>query len=139
MTFFNKNVYANIIQQKFLITSIKIKNDISFEVKFQSIENLGDELVLKSFYFFLLIFNKTPSFKNFSSRYHIGKTFYNFAFFVNFRPYFFDAFLINFFTLHITEPNKVSFISKIFNNNFYLTLSDVKNFYLVESNPHFFK
>ena len=139
MSFFYKNIYSNVIQQKFSIPSNLLKSNITFEIKFEGIENLDDESVLKSFYFFVLIFGFTPSFNKFSSRYHLGKTFYNFALLLNFDFFSFDFFLINLFSIHVSEPNKISFISKILHNNLFLSLSDLKSFYLVESNPHFFK
>ena len=56
MGFIYKNLYSNIVQQKFSIPSNLISSKISFEIKFEGIENLEDESILKSFYFFLLVF-----------------------------------------------------------------------------------
>ncbi len=139
MGLFYKNVYSNLIQQKFSIPSNLISNLTAFEIKFEGIENLEEESLLKSFYFFLLVFSKTPAFKNFSSRYHLGKTFYNFSVFTTFKSSYLDLLLLNILNSHLNEPDKVVFSSSIFSNNLSLSLSDLKNFYLVESNPHFFK
>lgn len=114
-SFYYKNIYSNLI------------------------ENLEDEAVLKSFYFFLLVFNSFAFFKSFGSRYHLGKTFYNFTVSLKIKTSFFDLFLINFLVEHLNEPNKVNFNSSVFYNNLSFNINDLKSFYLVESNPHFFK
>jgi hypothetical protein len=139
MEFVSKNLYSNIIQQKFSIPSNLISSKISFEIKFEGIENLEDESILKSFYFFLLIFGLIPSFKGFSSKYHLGKTFYNFKIFLSLNTSYFDVFFLNLFNEQLSEPHKLTFNSNIFYNNLNLSMNDLKNFYLVESNPHFFK
>jgi len=138
-SFYYKNIYSNLVQQKFSIPSNLISSDISLEIKFDGIENLEDESVLKSFYFFLLIFNSFAFFKKFNSRYHLGKTFYNFNISLKFKFTSFDLFLINFLTEQLSEPNKINFNSSIFYNNLSFNINDLKSFYLVESNPHFFK
>ena len=139
MVLFYRNVYSNLVQQKFSIPSNLISNKVSFEIKFEGIENLEDESILKSFYFFLLIFDKTPSFKKFTSRYHLGKTFYKFNISLNFKVNSLDLFLVNLLSAHLSEPNKITFNSGVFYNNLNFVLNDLKSFYLVESNPHFFK
>ena len=139
MLFFYKNTYSNLLQRKFLLKPNYLGGKVSLEVKYDSIENLNDESILKSFYFFFLMFNSLPSFKNFSSRYHLGKTFYTFQIFKNFEISVIDMFLLYSFFNNMTEPNKVSTISKINHNNLYLSISDLKSFFFVESNPHFFK
>ena len=139
MGFTYKNLYSNIVQQKFSIPSNLISSKISFEIKFEGIENLEDESILKSFYFFLLVFGSVPSFKNFSSRYHLGKTFYNFKIFLSLGTPYFDTFFLNLLNGQLSEPHKLTFNSNIFYNNLNLSMNDLKNFYLVESNPHFFK
>ncbi len=139
MNLFYKNIYSNLVQQKFSIPSNLISTKISFEIKFEGIENLADESVLKSFYFFFLIFNRVSSFEQFSSRYHLGKTFYKFKILLNFRVLSFHLFLSDLLCNNLSEPTKLTFNSSIFRNNLYLSLSDLKSFYLVESNPHFFK
>lgn len=139
MSFFYKNTYSNLLQQKFLLKPAHFKSKISLEIKYESIENLNDESILKSFYFFFLMFNSLPSFKNFNSRYHLGKTFYTFQIFKNFEVSLIDMFLFYSFFNNMAEPNKISLISKINHNNLYLNLSDLKSFFFVESNPHFFK
>ncbi len=138
-TFFDKNIYSNLIQQKFSIPTNLISTKIFVEIKFVGIENLEDESVLKSFYFFLLVFNLIPSIKNFNSRYHLGKNFYNFEIFLNFNVKYIDQFLLNFFINTLNDPHKVNFNSSIFHKNLSMGLNDLKSFYLVESNPHFFK
>ena len=137
--FFDKNIYSNLIQQKFSIPANLISAKIFAEIKFAGIENLEDESIIKSFYFFLLIFNSVPSFKNFNSRYHLGKNFYNFEIFVNLNINYMDQFLVNFLVNTLNDPHKVNFSSSIFRNNLFIVLNDLKSFYLVESNPHFFK
>jgi hypothetical protein len=139
MRLFYKNTYSNIVQQKFSIPSNFISTKLSFDIKFDGIENLEDESLLKSFYFFLLVFGKNPAFKNFSSKYHLGKTFYKFNVFLNLESLCMELLLLQILHLYLNEPNKIVFSSKIFYNNLNLNLSDLKNFYLVESNPHFFK
>ncbi len=139
MGLFYRNVYSNLIQQKFSIPSNLISNKVSFEIKFEGIENLSDESILKSFYFFVLIFNNVPSFKQFNSKYHLGKTFYRFKLFMSCKVPSFYIFLSDFFSHNLNEPHKLGFDSEIFYNNLFLRLIDLKNFYLVESNPHFFK
>jgi hypothetical protein len=138
-SFYNKNIYSNLVQQKFSIPANLISTKIFVEIKFAGIENLEDESILKSFYFFLLIFNLLPAFKNFRSRYHLGKTFYQFEIFLNFNISYFDLFLNNFLPAQLSEPHKINFNSSILYNNFSLNMNDLKSFYLVESNPHFFK
>ena len=138
-SFYYKNIYSNLVQQKFSIPTNLISSDISLEIKFVGIENLEDESVLKSFYFFLLIFNSFAFFKKFNSRYHLGKTFYNFNISLKFKTTLFDLFLINFLTEHLSEPNKINLNSSVFYNNLSFNINDLKSFYLVESNPHFFK
>lgn len=139
MELFYKNTYSNLVQQKFSIPSNLISSNLSFEIKFEGMENLEDESLLKSFYFFFLIFGKTPSFKKFSSKYHLGKTIYKFRVFLTHKTLYLDLPLVNLLISYINEPNKTVFGSSIFYNNLSLTLNDLKSFNLVESNPHFFK
>ncbi len=139
MGLFYKNIYSNLVQQKFSIPSNLISNRVSFEIKFDGIENLSDEVVLKSFYFFALIFGDIPSFKQFSSRYHLGKTFYKFKLFLSFRVLSSYLFLSDFFSLNLNEPNKLNFVSSMFLSGDSILVSDLKGFYLIESNPHFFR
>ena len=137
--FFDKNVYSNLVQQKFSIPANLISTKIFVEIKFAGIENLEDESILKSFYFFLLIFNLIPSIKNFNSRYHLGKNFYNFEIFLNFNVNHIDQFLLIFFINTLNDPHKINFNSSMSHKNLFMGLNDLKSFYLVESNPHFFK
>lgn len=139
MGFVYKNLYSNIVQQKFSVPSNLISSRVSFEIKFEGTENLEDESILKSFYFFLLVFGLIPTFKNFSSKYHLGKTFYDFKIFLSLNTPYFDVFFLNLFTEQISEPHKLTFNSSIFYNNLNFSINDLKNFYVVESNPHFFK
>ena len=55
MELFYKNIYSNIVQQKFSIPSKFISSQLAFDINFDGIENLEEESLLKSFYFFLLI------------------------------------------------------------------------------------
>lgn len=139
MHFFYKNTYSNLLQQKFVSTPSKFKSQIFAEVCYKDLESLSDESVLKCFYFFFLIFGVFPAFKSFTSRYHLGKTFYNFRVFKKFEVDGVDLFLLHSFLNNLNESDKISFNSKIYFSNLQLVLSDLKSFYLIESNPHFFK
>ena len=139
MGLFYKNTYSNLVQQKFSIPSNLISSRLAFDIKFEGIENLEDESLLKSFYFFFLIFGKVPAFREFSSKYHLGKTFYKFNVFLTLKTIYLDLLLLEVLHLYLNEPNKIVFSSQIFYDNLSLNLNDLKNFYLVESNPHFFK
>jgi hypothetical protein len=139
MVFFRKSIYSNLFEQKFSKASNLISNDISFEIKFEALENLNEDVVLKTFYFFNLLFNRIPTFKNFKSKYHLGKTFYTFNLIVNFKSFNLFHFLTDFLETHLNESNKVTMNSNFYLQSLSLKLSDLKIFSLVESNPHFFK
>jgi hypothetical protein len=139
MIFFRKSVYSNLFEQKFSKASNLISNDISFEIKFEALENLNEEALLKTFYFFNLLFNRVPSFKNFKSKYHLGKTFYDFSLVMNLKSFNLFYFLVDFLETHFTDPHKINFSSNFYPQLLFLKFSDLKIFSLVESNPHFFK
>jgi hypothetical protein len=139
MAFFRRSIYSNLFEQKFSKASNLISNEISFEIKFEALENLNEEALLKAFYFFSLLFNRVPTFKNFKSKYHLGKMFYSFSLVINLKSFNLFYFLIDFLETHLTEPHKVNLSSSFYLQFLSLKLSDLKIFSLVESNPHFFK
>ncbi|MDP3136644.1 MAG: hypothetical protein Q8N17_09985 [Burkholderiaceae bacterium] len=139
MSFFYRNIYTSVLESKFSIPSNLISNKYLFEIKFEGIENLDDEAVLKSLYLLVLLSGKAGTFKNFTSKYHLGKTFYDFKIFLTFSGPSVSHFVEFFFELNLVEPNKINFRSS-FNKYIYsLTLLDPKSLLVVESNPHFFK
>jgi hypothetical protein len=139
MSFFRKSIYSNLFEQKFSKPSNLISNDISFEIKFDGLENLNEETLLKSFYFFSLLFNRLPTFKNFKSKYHLGKTFYSFNLLLNLNSFSLFYFLSDFLETNLVESHKANFTSTFYLQLSLLKLSDLKIFSIVESNPHFFK